>query len=156
MAEMHPEPDVAVPSKYNRDVYQGPGRTEPNPQHTLGFQASPQPKEPAAHLSALHLHLLLRSSNRGQVFAHSHTALHLQAARPTLITALLTLLSQGAECCSLDTRSTSGCDPCLRSSGSRNRPFPAAHGPGAPFMPIHADISIASAVEVAGKPFGGN
>lgn len=29
--------------------------------------------------------LLLCSSNRGQVFAHSHTALHLQAARPTLM-----------------------------------------------------------------------
>ena len=59
--------------------------------HTLCVQASPQPKEPAAHLSPLHLLLLLlhrtppAPSNRGQVFAHSHTALHLQAARPTLM-----------------------------------------------------------------------
>lgn len=39
-------------------------------------------------------------------------------------TALLSLLSQGAEHCSLDTRSTSGCDPCLRNPSSHNRPFP--------------------------------
>lgn len=39
-------------------------------------------------------------------------------------TALLALLSQGAEHCSLDTHSTSGCDPCLRNPSSLNRPFP--------------------------------
>lgn len=49
-------------------------------------------------------------------------------------TALLSLLSQGAEHCSLDTRSTSGCDPCLRNPSSHNRPFPTAHNPA---HPIH-------------------
>lgn len=39
-------------------------------------------------------------------------------------TALPSLLSQGAEHCSLDTQSTSRCDPCLRNPSSHNRPFP--------------------------------
>lgn len=39
-------------------------------------------------------------------------------------TALPSLLSQGAEHCSLDTQNTSGCDPSLRKPSSHNRPFP--------------------------------
>lgn len=39
-------------------------------------------------------------------------------------TALLLLLSQGAEQCSLDTRITSGCDLCSKNPSSHNRPFP--------------------------------
>lgn len=69
-------------------------------------------------------------------------------------TALLSLLSQGAEHCSLDTRSTSGCDPCLRNPSSHNRPFPQYTQPGAPFIPIHAYVSIVSAEEVAGNHKG--
>lgn len=69
-------------------------------------------------------------------------------------TALLSLLSQGAQHCSLDTRSTSGCDPCLRNPSSHNRPPSRSTQPRAPFIPIHNYVSIASAEEAAGNHRG--
>lgn len=64
-------------------------------------------------------------------------------------TALPSLLSQGAEHCSLDTQSTSGCDPCLRNHSSHNRPFPMHTTQGC--VQTHSSLYnwIASAEEMA-------
>lgn len=51
------------------------------------------------------------------------TAMESSSALLIFRTALPSLLSQGAEHCSLDTQNTSGCDPCLRKPRSHNRPF---------------------------------
>lgn len=62
---------------------------------------------------------------------------------------LPSLLSQGAEHCSLDTQSTSGCDPCLRNPSSHNRPFPMHTTQGC--VQTHSSLYnwIASAEEMA-------